>query len=133
MLEHHLLQVNSLVTVLKTSHFSNNLQINVSNAQCHINITVMIIKDVNNAIKILNSTFKANNVLSLLTYSIQISDLIPITIVVDNLTKMILKTAVLRINHFSMDIIVFHVKNLNISISNKISAKDALIMRLLVL
>jgi len=89
----------------------------------------MILKDVNNVTKILNLTFKANNVLNLLTFSIQTSDLIQITIVADNLTKMILRITVLQINHFSMDIIAFLVKNLNISISSKTNVKDVLIMR----
>ena len=133
MLERHLLQVNSLVIVLKISHSSNKLQNNVFNAQCQINITVMILKDVNNVTKILNLTFKANNVLNQLTFSIQTSDLIQITIVADNLTKMELRITVLQINHFSMDITAFLVKNLNISISSKTNVKDVLIMRRLVL
>lgn len=89
----------------------------------------MILKDVNNVTKILNLTFKANNVLNQLTFSIQTSDLIQITIVADNLTKMELRITVLQINHFSMDITAFLVKNLNISISSKTNVKDVLIMR----
>ncbi len=129
MLERHLLQVNSLAIVLKISHSSNKLQNNVFNAQCQTNITVMILNDANNVTKILNLTFKANNALNLLIFSIQTSDLIQITIVADNLTKMILRITVLQINHFSMDIIAFLVKNHNISISSKTNVKDVLIMR----
>lgn len=109
--------------------FINHKQKNVSRALYLQNIITTIRTNVNNAIKIYNSTSKLNNVQNQLIFSIQLLVRIPTTIVVDNQPRINLKITVPTINRFLMDTIVFHAKNHNILISKKINVKDVRMIR----